>query len=917
MKALRAMFVRFAGLFRKKQHEAEMNEELRGHLDALTERNIAAGMPPDAARYAALRTFGGVAQIAERARDERRSPWGEHLLQDVRHAARALRKNPAFTLVAVASLAIAIGANTAIFGLLEAMVFRPLPVRAPHELILLGWERTGEKGGSTKGEGGDIDRGEINPANGQPIRRIFSWQAFEHVRAARGPLTDVFAVAPLWQPHLSVDGVSERLGSAHLVSGNHYAALGVTAVVGRVLRPDDDRPEAPPVIVISHRHWQRRFAGDSSVVGKSVLLNRTPVTIVGVTPPGFVGAMLGGGPVDVTVPLALAPLVCPEADEMPMRDPGFWWLRVMGRLERGATPEQARASLEGVFLAAAREGWNTPDQPPRLVATSAGHGRGTHQRNVGGMLPLVAMGALLLLVACANLANLLLARGAARRREFAVRLALGAGRGRLVRQLLAESVLVALAGAAAGILFAAWGLDLLTTLIPPKDAPDLYGLQLDWRVAGFTAALALSTAVLFGLVPALRATRLDLTAEFQGGTRTLGRGARSKLSQSLMVAQVALSLVLLVMAGLLVRTVHNLRSVDIGFDHDRLALFSLEAVPAGYAEGPRLAAFYRDAAEAIRAIPGVRGATYSRTPVLSQHGTSRAQFRSAEAAAAGVAPTEVGSDQLEPRFFETYRMAILGGRGFTERDDATSPKVVVINQALAQKFFPRENPLGRRVQVGRRKLEDAEIVGVVRDFRQTNFRRATLPAIYAPVAQSPVREAHFAVRTDGPPEILFAALRKAVGGIDAAVPLANLRTQDQQIEWNLAEDRIFAQLATFFGLAALALASVGLYGLMSYGVMRRTGEIGLRMALGAVPRQVLALILRESFRLVLLGVALGIVGAFGAVRVVRSLLYGLTPTDPVTYAVAAGVLMIVASLAALLPARRAAKIDPMVALRAE
>ena len=917
MNRLRGVLHRLRGLFRRRAIEAEISEELRGHIDALIERNLAAGMPPDAARYAALRAFGGLAQIAERARDERRSAWGEQVLQDFRHAGRALRKNPTFTLVAVTSLAVAIGANTAIFGLLEAMLLRPLPVRNPHELILLGWERTAAKGGPAKGDGGDFDRGEIDSANGQPINRIFSWPAFEHLRAAASPLTDVLAMAPLWQPHLFADGVADRLGCGHIVSGNYHLALGVTAVVGRTLRPEDDRPGAPPVIVISHRYWQRRFARDPAVIGKNVLLNRSPVTIVGVTPPGFVGAMLGGGPADVTAPLALTPLIYPEADEMPMRDPAFWWLRVMGRLERGANADQVRASLEGVFLTTAREGWNAPEMPPRLIVSPAGYGRSEHQRRQSGMLPLVGMGALLLLVACANLANLLLARGAARRREFAVRLALGASRGRLMRQLLTESVLLALAGATTGVLLAAWGLDFVTALIPEGDAPDLYGLHLDGRVAGFAIAMALATAVLFGLIPALRATRLDLTAEFQGGPRSLGLGARSRLSQSLMVAQVAFSLVLLVMAGLLMRTVHNLRAVDIGFNARQLLLFSLEGVPAGYTESPRLEAFYRDAAERVRAIPGVHGVTFSRTPVLSRHGTSRTTFQLSGETVAGAAAAEVGWNQVEARFFETYEMPLLGGRGFTPHDDPTAPKVVVINQTLAEKYFPRENPIGRRVHLGRRALGEVEIVGIVRDFRQQDLRHATVPTVYTAASQNPVREAHFAVRTIGQPEILSAAIRQAIAEVDPNVPVANLRTQVEQIEWAVAEEKIFARLATFFGLAALALACVGLYGLMSYGVLRRTGEIGLRIALGAMPRQVLALILRESFRLVAIGVLLGLGGALAAVRLMTSLLYGLSATDGLTFGGASLLLSVVALAASLLPARRAAKIDPMVALRAE
>jgi predicted permease len=383
-----------------------------------------------------------------------------------------------------------------------------------------------------------------------------------------------------------------------------------------------------------------------------------------------------------------------------------------------------------------------------------------------------------------------------------------------------------------------------------------------------------------------------------------------------MVTQVALSLVLMVMAGLLARTMQNLLAIDVGFNRNQLLLFSLEGVPAGYAEGPRLAAFYKDAAERVRAIPGVRGVTFSDTPVLSSHGTNRTSLQLSGDAATETR-TEVGWNRVAAGFFATYEMSLLLGREFTARDDAAATKVVVINQALAEKYFPRENPIGQRIRVGRRGLSEMEIVGVVRDFRQQNLRRPTPPTVYTAVAQNPVREAHFAVRTSGLPEAFFATIRKAVADLDPNMPVANLRTLAVQIDWTLAEERIFARIATFFGLAALALACVGLYGLMSYGVLRRTSEIGLRIALGALPRQVLAMILRESFRLVLLGVLIGLGGALASARLMTNLLFGLTPADPVTYFAAAAILVAVATVAALLPARRAAKVDPMVALRAE
>ncbi|MEO5958114.1 MAG: ADOP family duplicated permease [Opitutaceae bacterium] len=767
-------------LFRKEKLDAEMSDEMRAHLELQTAENENRGLRADEARYAAQRQFGGVEQIKERARDARGFVWVEHLLQDLRYAVRALRKSPAFTAVAVASLAIGIGANVAMFGWFADMVFRPLPVAKPGELVLLGWHRTGVKGDPSQGDGGEIDPGDMDAASGQRARRVFSWPAFERLRIAASPLAELLAMAPLENPNVTIDGQPERLSSGNLVSGNFHTVLGVRAAVGRTLRPEDDQAGAAPVVVISHRYWQRRFAGDPGVVGKSILLNRVPVTIIGVTAAGF-GGVIAGTSVPITAPLALTEQIYPEADQMALLGAGRWWMRIMGRLKPGVASDQMRAGLEGVFREVAALGWNAPDAPPRLLASAGGYGRSEKSRhaNATGLLPLVIMVALLLVVACANLANLLLARGAARRRELAVRLALGASRARLVRQLFTESMLLALLGSVAGVLVAIWDLDLLiSNLLPPwEDAGD-FALRIDWRVAGFSAALALLTAAVFGLVPAWRATRLDLTTEFQGGSRTLGGGARSKLSRGLMIAQVAFSLVLLVLAGLFGRTVRNLLAVDIGFNRERLLLFSVSGVTAGYEDSAQLAALYGRVAEQIATLGGVRGVTYSGSAVLSRDSGESSMFQRLDTGVSVAASDMLRLNQVEATFFDVYGMSFVLGRGFTRLDDAAKAPVVVMNQALAAKYFPGENPLGHRIRVGRgRNQRDAEIVGVVRDFRQKDLRSAPLPMIYTPTGQRPLREVNFAVRTSGAPETLAATVRKTVAQIDPNLPLANLRFQ--------------------------------------------------------------------------------------------------------------------------------------------
>jgi predicted permease len=899
----RARFVRFVGLFRKKQHEGEMNAELRAHLDALIERNLASGMSPDEARFAAVRAFGGVAQIAERARDERRSAWVEHLWLDLRYAARQLRKTPAFTFVAVLSLAIGIGANTAIFSFINVALLKTLPVQRPHELVVFDWVIGAQGGRPTVGSWGDLGSVDTDPATGRDANRVFSLRAFERFREGNARLTDMFAVALVWNPTIRIDDQSEIVVS-QFVSGNYHSALGVAAFRGRTLTPTDDQPGAPPVAVISHHYWQSRFAGDPAAIGKTLMFNRVAATIVGVTPPGFAGTLLSIGSTDITLPLAMAPQFHPAGAKT--TDVQFSWLRIMGRLKPGATREQAAASLEPVFHAVAHEAIPNQSDSPRLRATSGAWGRGEADRRNNARSLTLAMGlvALLLIAACANVANLLVARGATRRREIAVRLALGSGRGRIVRQLLAESVLLALLGAAAGLLLAVWGGPLLFFGETP---------ELDARVLGFAISIAVVVSVAFGLAPALRATRVDLASEFQGGPRTLGGGARSRLSQTLMVVQVAISLVLLVGAALFARTVHNLKAIDVGFNRTHLLRFSVDGEPAGY--GPtQFVDLHRRIAGRISALPGVRSVTYSRWAVLDNSSGYETGLAIPGQTLPGGKREGVRWDSVSENYFATLETPILLGRGLESQDSAPNAKTVVVNQAFAKHYFPDHEPIGQRIRVNN---SEREIVGVVRDMKQIDFRQPTPPTVFVPFAQVMSAEAEFAVRTAGEPGALAAAVRSAVSEIDRNLLVTNVRTQDERVEGLLSEERLFARLTTFFGIVALALACIGLYGLMSYSVHRRTGEIGLRMALGALPAHVLRMILRESLSLVLLGVAVGLLAAAGAVRLVANLLYGLSPTDAPTYAAVAVLLIAVALLAALLPARHAAKIDPMIALRAE
>ena len=674
---------------------------------------------------------------------------------------------------------------------------------------------------------------------------------------------------------------------------------------------DDDQPSAGPVVVISHDFWHRRFADDPAAVGKTIWVNRVAVTIIGITPEDFAGNFGSGGAVDLTLPLALARQI--RDDRANLDDPTYWWLRLMGRLEADWSMEQVRAALEPAFAAAGHDAGIKPDKLPRLRVAPGGERYGESARAT--LIPMFAllmgMVGLVLVTACANVANLLVARGAARRREIAVRLALGAGRARIVRQLLTESVLLAGLGAGVGVVFAAWGLAALGKVMAGQ-SDGFTGLNLDWRVLGFSTALTLLTGMLFGLAPALRATRLDLNAEFQGGVRNLGQGARSRLSQTLMVVQVAVSLVLLVGAGLFVRTVRNLRAVEVGFDRSHLLLFSLEASPAGYQPG-QYADFFARAAAGVGTIPGVQAVSFSSLPLVS-NATTRIGFSVAgETPVPGQEPAAV-LNHVGPDFFAAYAMPIVLGRDFNPGDEAPTARTAIVNQAFVRKYFSAGTAVGRRIRFSGMEWE---IVGVVRDVKQVNLRAAVPPAISVTYGWNAPARAEFVVRTAGEPLAMVAAVRQAVRAVDRNVPLDRVRTQEEQIERTLTKERIFADLAGLLGLLALVLASVGLYGLMSFVVLRRTGEMGLRMALGALPRHVLGAILRQSLALVAVGLAVGLIAALALTRLIATQLFGLSPADPLTYGGVVLLLTVVALLACWLPARRAARISPMTALRTE
>ncbi|HST19637.1 MAG TPA: ABC transporter permease [Blastocatellia bacterium] len=854
----------------------------------------------------------------------------ETFWQDLRYAARVLAKKPGFTIIAVLTLALGIGANTALFSVVDAMLLRKLPVKEPERLVLLG-----SLAGRTFSPGSYTGNSTRDQVTGLSSMTSFPYQSFTRMREQESVLSDLFAFGNVYV-NVNADGQAD-VATGQAVSGNYYAGLGVEALVGRTITDEDDNAAASPVVVISHRYWQRRFGGNPEVVGRQVNLNNVAFTIIGVTPPAFNGTMQVGSSQDISIPISWEPQI--NTERSMMQGAGVWWLRIMGRLKPGAKPEQVSASFENAFdqsvlehrallQAQSQSALRTlaEEDHPRLVINSGSQGEmNSRQYYAPSLYLLLGVVVLVLIVACANVANLLLARANGRQKEIAVRLALGASRWRLIRQLLTESVLMAAVGGVLGVLFALWIKDGLLSVSDWGGARmSALTPALDLRVLGFTMALSLLTGILFGIAPAWRATRVDLTPALKDSVRSSSTASRSLLSKSLIVAQVAISLLLLFGAGLLLRSLFNLQKVDTGFNQQNLLLFGADPGLIGY-KGDRLIGLYNQMAERIEAVPGVRGVTFSRVPLLSGSMSSRSFYLMGVTAAPDGEIKSTGNvyiHQVRENYLETMGIPVLLGRSFTERDNAQAPRVVVVNQTFADRYFPEENPVGKRFSFDSKKPGEVEIIGVTKDAKYSSQREEVPPTAYTCWLQElrSLNSATFEVRMVGDPTAHISAIREAVRDIESNLPLNNIKTQVEQADQTLTLERLFAKLLSLFGLLAQQLASIGLYGVVAYSVSQRTREIGIRMALGARPGDVMKMILRQGMMLVLIGVALGIVSAYVLTKYFASLtsmLYGVNTTDPATFAVIAVLLTAVALVACYIPARRATKVDPMVALRYE
>ena len=885
------------------------------------------------------------------------------LIQDLRYGLRMLRKSPGFTAVAILTLAMGIGANTAIFSLIDGILMRGLPVQDAQHLVVLRWSAHKAPDIHSQSGYGDCGQGQFS-RNGESSGCSLSMPFFNDVSSLVSAFSSVAAFANAGQIDLSGDGTASVL-RGQAVSGGFFPLLGVRAAAGRLIAPSDDSVSAPPVVILNYGYWKRQFGGSLSAIDKTVRLNNVPFTIIGVADPRF-DSLSPGNVYDVWVPLSMLPQINPHPwAKARATDIYSWWLVVIGRLKPSVGRLQAQAAVTTVFRNDMLHGakpLSKPEDDPKVDALPAQSGLSGSTTEISGELYLLMMAVgIVLLIACANVAGLLLSRATARQKEIAVRLALGAGRRRIVQQLLTESVFLSLAGGALGILFAIWGTRTIVTLFTSSsDEPFGFSPGIDGRVLLFTFAVAVLTGIVFGLAPAFRGTRVDLTPALKEGTRSSAAEGRAggrwfSLGNGLAIAQVALAMVVLVGAGLLVRTLQNLRNVDPGFDTRNLLTFRLDPTLIGY-KTPQVDAFYRDLQQRIAAIPGVESVSYSNSTLLSGslwetgfhlEGTPKDQQSDAD-----YLPIGEG-------FFSMMHMRLLSGRNFNSADFAQAeaagereiaradvekakdaglsppsgsaavpqsaakeaPVPVIVNNMFVQRYFPRVNPLG--VHFGASEADPAkgdwatpgwEILGVVSDAKYQDLRSPIDPTMYVPSSGG---NTSFEVRTRMNPTAVAASIRSVVSQMDSNLPVFDVHTQAELIDQLLFQERMIAKLSGFFGILALVLACIGLYGLLSYEVSRRTREIGIRMALGAQRRGVLRLVVGQGIVLAITGAIVGIGVTLGVTRYLNSMLYDIHANDPATIAGVAILLTLVAVVACYIPARRAMRVDPMVALRYE
>jgi predicted permease len=906
-------------LFRKRRVERELDEELEGFLEAAAADKQRLGMSAEDARRAAMSEMGSRNAVKHQVWSSRWESRAESLLRDVRVGVRGLVKSPGFTAVALVTLALGIGANTAIFTLLNAVLLRPLPVPHPEQLYLFGEGKW------------------VGSMDGLPNRswQLFSYPFYRDFTAQTPSFSGVAAVSSIQMgSHTSIAGGSPEHVRIDLVSGSYFNVLEVPPALGRVIAESDDRAAgASPVAVASYGWFQRHFQGNPAAIGRSVHIQGRDYTVIGVAQPGFAG-LSPAEPADLWIPLSMEKEISPGWNGLPDHD--FQSLYLIGRLKPGVSLEQAGAAtnvlfrqiIRGEYLGANASPHDLEElQKARIDLTSVSGGLpGLRLRYAAPLTILMGIVMLVLLIACANIANMLLARGVARSREVAVRQALGATRGRIVVQLLTESLLLAIAGAALGIGLPWGGMRLLLAFASQGPEPIPLDISPDYRVFGFLLLVTVATALLFGVAPALRATRLELTPALRDGRGASSASARGTLSRSLIVGQVALSILLLASAGLFLRSLRNLTHVDLGFDPQHVLVFSLDEYAANLPLDARLVQLQQQIEQNVQALPGVQSASFSMftfnqgewSDGLTMEGVPRTKENS----------EDVLYNVIGTQYLQTMRIPLSSGRNFTAQDNATSPHVAIVNETLARTFFPGESAVGHRFclcdqnPAHAQKLNfDVEIVGVARDAKYVGMGESQQMAAYFPYAQRIQYFGNFSVRSNEQAAALVPAVRRVVAEVNPEIAVAQVEPLTEQVRGSIATARLIGILSASFAVLAVFLAAIGAYGLISYSVARRTNEIGIRVALGAQTRTLLWMVMRESLVLLAAGLVIGIPVTLGAARglasVLKSQLYHVSALDPVAFLTAGLVVSVMTMAAAWIPARRAAKVDPLTALRCE
>ena len=902
MKRFREVIRRFYGLFNKNQKDRELDEEIQSHLQMHIDDNLQLGMTPEAARRQAMIKLGGIESTKEAYRDQRGLPWIETFWQDVKFGARMLGKNPGFTSVAVLTIGLAIGANTVIFSLIDAVLLKSLPVKQPEQLVTVGV---------------------VTPSQPGPAYSSFSYPVFREMRERNTVFSGMFARS-VRQTSLSGSGQTERV-QTELVSGNFYSVLGVNPHLGRLFtEADDQTPGAHPFAVLSYNFWQRRFGADPGIVGKTIHLNGYPFTVIGVSEKGFYSVEVGHAP-DVRIPLMMADQLrqTPATPIFGRRDSE--WLAVTARLKPGINIGEAQAAIDHSFQIArepdvrsviGESSDNRNFRSLRIQLDSASTGSSSFSRQFSEPL-LVLMGLVgaLLLIACLNVANLLLIRATARQKEIAVRLALGAKRSRLVRQLLTEGLLLSALGGLAGTLFTRWGTNTLVGFLPEGRTGAVSQIQPDLRMMAFSLGVIVVSGLAFSLAPALMATRPNLVPALKNERMDLsGKVRRWEVSRFLVSLQVSLSLVLLISAGLFIRSLQNLRAVDTGYHSDQIVTMVLDPAQIGY-KAAQLRIFYSELSQRLATLAGVKAITYTRNvPIsgsFSRYGIQVPDYqpRPGEEMA-------VFFNQIDTRFFATFGTAVLAGREFAQTDTPESPKVAIVNNTLARYFFGKDNPIGKRISI--EDYKDLEIVGVVADTKYRDLKEPPPRTAYIPYSQyTNTDQRVLCVRATGDVSAVVAAIRQVVRSLDSNLPVFGIKTFAQHINDSISRERLVALLSSLFGLFALLLAALGLYGVVAYSVTRRTREIGIRLALGAQRASVLRLVLRDTLLLTIIGICIGLSATFFGTRLIKHLLFELLPNDPFIVTIAALLMISIAIIAGYLPGRRAARVNPVVALRYE